>query len=85
MSLLAKLTRRSGLVNRMADTVGVDMAEELLHGTVTAEDLRSAVFRCMSCSKNEECQHWMDLQEAPAKAAPGYCRNKDMLARVAHG
>lgn len=82
MSILERMTRRSSLVNRMAETVGVDMGEEMIRGHVTPEEIRGAVFRCMSCRKDGACTHWMDAQTGTAEAAPDYCRNSRMLGRL---
>ncbi|WP_267138909.1 DUF6455 family protein [Anianabacter salinae] len=85
MSIMEKLNRRSSLVNRMADTVGVDMAEQMMRAHVSPDEVRGAVFRCMSCRQDQTCEAWMDAHPQGAAAAPGYCRNGEMLARLATG
>ena len=84
MSLLNMFNRmlaRSDLFDRMVDTLGVReaMADKNDHGNLT----RRAVSRCMGCKDGEACSHWLEANETAA-AAPGFCRNHDMFARLKH-
>lgn len=55
MSIFSRLDRHARLMDRMADTLGLDLAEESMAGRLTPEDYRSAVFRCTGCTRPEEC------------------------------
>lgn len=76
------INRHAALMNRMAETLGVDLTEAIADGRLPAEAWREAVVRCTGCSDPEGCQHWLaehaEDEPAPA-AAPGYCRNRDLM------
>ena len=82
MGIFSSISRRTGLFNKMADTVGVDLGEVIVHDETRATDLRSAVIRCAGCRHDGECQAWME-SESSHDAAPDYCRNKAMLDGLA--
>lgn len=85
MKLMDKLDRHADLMQRMADTVGADLGQAMQDGRLSAEGLRSAVLRCTSCDSVGACEHWLEAQEAGTiDAAPGYCRNADLLERLQH-
>jgi hypothetical protein len=83
MGLFDKLDRHADLVNRMAETVGADLGDAAIRGQIRPEEMRSAVLRCTACDSVEECGHWLDDHAEGAAAAPGYCRNKATLDRLA--
>ena len=74
------LKRHADLVDRMATTVGVDFEEAILRGQMPMDGLADAVLRCTGCSNPDHCQQWLASQDGKADAAPGYCRNGDLLA-----
>ena len=82
MGLFSKTSRHSDLMQRMADTVGVDMGDAILHGRLSGPDLRSAVVSCMACEGGAECGDWLDNHAAGAQTTPAYCRNQAMLMRL---
>lgn len=77
----AILKRHAALVDRMATAVGIDLEEAALAGRLAIDDIAEAVLRCTGCSAPEACPSWTEAQAGNA-AAPGYCRNRDMLARL---
>ncbi len=79
-----RFNRHAGLVDRMAETLGVDIAEAVQRGELPPEELRRSVFNCMGCREAESCAHWLDEHAAGAEATPGYCRN-DALFRALGG
>ena len=83
MSIYDRYDRHAGLVHRMADTLGVDLAEEAMRGRIREEELRSVVYRCMGCAEAGACDHWLDDHAEGAGAAPDYCRNKSVLDTLA--
>ena len=85
MSLFARLDRHADLVHRMADTVGVDLAEQAMRGALPEQDIRGAVLSCMSCSKADDCGHWLDAHADGADAPPSYCRNTSMFDALMGG
>jgi hypothetical protein len=81
--MFARFDRHDRLMGRMADTLGVDLAEEAMHGRLGPEDLRSLLVRCTGCGQASACEGWLDAQSGQASLAPDYCRNKDQLERLA--
>lgn len=85
------LNRHAQLMNRMAQVLGVDLTETMARGLLSGEDWRGAVVRCTGCADPEGCLHWLSEQDAPedhdgaatAEAAPEFCNNRLMMARLA--
>lgn len=80
---LKKLERHENLVTGMADARGVDLGEALMRGDLSANELRSAIFRCTACARPEDCAHWQADHPQGADHTPDYCRNSAMFARLA--
>lgn len=83
MSWMSRLNRHSTLVGRMAETLGVDLAEEMMRGKLSPEEWRGAVLSCTGCSNPDGCDSWLAAHGDGADRAPGYCRNKDRLEALA--
>lgn len=79
-----KFDRHAGLVNKMAETLGVDLAEAVQRGELPPEELRRSVFNCMGCREADACEHWLEEHQTGSDVTPGYCRN-DGLFRVLGG
>jgi len=78
----SKIDRHAGLVNRMADALDVDFAEELQRGRLMPQELRSAVFRCTNCSNPDSCEAWLEAHADGADDTPEYCRNRNLMAAL---
>ena len=82
------LNRHAALMNRMGQALGVNLTEMMLQGKLGGEDWRAAVVRCADCPEPTECLHWLSAHDdesgpaRPAAAAPPYCTNRDMMARL---
>ncbi|MCE8008687.1 DUF6455 family protein [Aestuariivita sp.] len=76
------LKHHAGLVDRMAQTVGVDLEEAVLEGRMEFDALADAVLRCAGCSDPGHCAGWLDTAQ-PGAMPPGYCRNTDLLKALA--
>ena len=83
MSIFAKFDRHAGLMGRMADTLGVDLAAASLSGKLAPEEYRNAVIRCTGCTQPGACADWIAAHPNGARHAPDYCRNKERLERLA--
>jgi hypothetical protein len=83
MSILAKFDRHAELMERMADTVGVDLAQLSMTGRLGPDDYRAAVFRCTGCTQPGACAEWIDGHPDGSSQTPDYCRNKAQLERLA--
>lgn len=79
----SKLNQHAGLLNKMADTLGVDLAEAAQEGRLAPEDLRASVLRCTGCSDPAECMHFLVEHAATgAEAAPEFCRNRQLFSEL---
>lgn len=81
--LFKQMDQHAAQVDRMTDTLGVDLVEAVQRGIVPPETLRSTVMRCMSCGSFGACEGWLQDHADGAGEAPEYCRNKVMLDRLA--
>lgn len=80
------LARHADLVDRMAGRLGVDLEQAMMEGRLSVDQLGDAVLSCTGCSQPDTCERWLALfADAPAAAAPGYCRNGEMLGALAQG
>lgn len=85
------LNRHAQLMNRMAEVLGVNLTEAMSRGALSGEDWRGAVVRCTGCSDPAGCLQWLSEKDAPedhdgaatADAAPEFCNNRLMMARLA--
>lgn len=81
----ATVKKHADLMDRMANTLGVDLEEVMMEGRMTMDQLGDAVLSCTGCASPDTCQHWLGAQAGSADQAPDYCRNADMLARLRGG
>ncbi len=65
------------MVERTGGVAGIDML------TATNQDVRSAMFTCMSCRNAQKCKQWI-AEEHTATSPPSFCPNNTRLARL-HG
>ncbi|GHH01636.1 DUF6455 family protein [Pseudodonghicola xiamenensis] len=79
------LKRHAALVDRMAETLGIDLQEAALEGSVAMDEIADAVLRCTGCSDPSHCAGWLDGHGHGAAQTPGYCRNRDLMARLRPG
>jgi len=71
--------RHADLVDRMANTLGIDLEEKIMEGQLQIDTLGDAVLACTGCSNPEYCDHWMDQQNDTTDQAPDYCRNTEIF------
>lgn len=86
MATEMELKRHAGLLDRMAQALGIDLQEAAIGGRVSIDELTDAVLRCTDCSQPDHCEHWLRTA-APVAATeerrqPGYCRNAELLQRL---
>ena len=84
MGLFDKIDRSAVVTGRMADTLGVDFADAIVQNPDSVRDYRQAVMRCTACDQEDKCIGWMETHPHAAQT-PDYCRNKDILERLAQG
>ena len=83
MIWMDRFDKHAELVNRMAGTLGVDLAEEMLRGDFPPQDLRATVLTCMGCREAGACESWLAAHPEGADATPDYCRNRERLEALA--
>lgn len=83
MSWTNRFDKHAGLVHRMAGTLGVDLAEEMLGGSLPPQEFRSAVLSCMGCKEAGACERWLAEHAAGSAVTPSYCRNRERLEALA--
>jgi hypothetical protein len=74
--------RHAGLVDQMANTLGLDLEEEAMRGNLSTTEIENAVLRCTGCAQPGACEHWLAVQEGPAQDTPAYCRNVDLFQEL---
>lgn len=83
MTLMNRFDTHADLVNRMAETLGVDLGEQMLRGNLPPQDMRSTVVACMGCKQPGACADWLDAHPEGSDVTPSYCRNKERLEALA--
>lgn len=78
---LKTLKHHANLMDRMADTVGVDLQDAVIQGAARFDDIADAVLHCTECSNPAHCAAWLEKTPA-AEEPPGYCRNAELFARL---
>lgn len=69
-------------MGHMARTLGADLEAAELRGDLPPELREDMLMSCTGCSDPNGCQRWLAAHER-ADAAPGYCRNGDLLRMLA--
>ncbi|MGX0879264.1 hypothetical protein ACSSV4_003973 [Roseovarius sp. MBR-154] len=78
MQSTTTLKRHADLVDRMANTQGIDLEERMMAGKIRPDDLSDAVLACTGCANPGACEHWLAEHET-ATSTPDYCRNADLF------
>lgn len=79
MTTQADLKKHAELFDRMAATVGLDLEEEAVAGTLRFDEIAEAVLRCTRCGGVGACRKWLADGLRPGAEAPDFCRNRDLL------
>lgn len=83
MGIFTKLDKHANLVNRMADAVHADLGAALVEHRLTGHELRAAILSCTNCTRPDDCRLWLDAHPNGSEKTPSYCRNSDLMARLA--
>lgn len=73
--MLKRMNEHSAFMARMMDRLGVD--REKLTMSASGHDLAHAARRCMACTADGECQHYLDDPNATGR--PDFCPNADLF------
>jgi len=79
--MLKKTARHWGLMNAMFRKAGVDLSAGLVEERLDLDDIRDAVVRCADCPQVNDCEH--HLADTRTSGVPSYCRNAELIARLA--
>ena len=85
MQSTSTLKRHADLVDRMANTQGIDLEERMMAGKILPDDLGDAVLACTGCANPGACEHWLAENKTASGRRPDYCRNADLFARLKMG
>lgn len=80
--LVKTYERHSGMLQCMAETIGVDLGKAMLRHDMQNFPYRDMVFRCSRCTGVDACQAWLSDYKGPVSETPEYCRNKAILERL---
>ena len=73
------------LVDRMAQTVGVDLEQAVLDDTLRVDYISTAVLRCTDCGNADHCARWLDAHAGGTDKPVEYCRNIALFDRARTG
>lgn len=84
MTLTTTIRHHAGLVDRMAQTLGLDLEEEVMRGRIGPDMLPDMVLRCTGCAHPDRCETWLQqnapqVAEAQPDTTPYYCRNAEVF------
>jgi hypothetical protein len=84
MQSTSTLKRHAQLVDRMANTLGVDLEQKIMEGQMTFEGLGDVVLACTGCANPDACEQWL-ARTTSAETTPDYCRNSDVFSLLMAG
>lgn len=80
------LNRHAALMNRMANTMGVDLTQAIATGALSGEGWRDAVERCARCAEPDHCMMFLAEHDSRSlEAAPDYCANAAQMEKLRIG
>ncbi len=80
------LKRHADLVDRMANSLGLDLEQKVMEARLAVDALGDMVLACTGCANPDACEHWLAQQpNQVAEAAPDYCRNGGIFALLKDG
>ncbi len=81
MRRLGQVMQHVRLVQRMGQSVGVDVVAAHRAGDLTQADWARMVLRCQGCDCAELCQDWLRVAK-PVAETPDTCPNRARFARL---
>ncbi|MCX2723388.1 DUF6455 family protein [Roseibium salinum] len=72
-----RLNERAELMGRMLETMGA--MKHVPSGVQADMAMRSAAFRCISCTQTEACRKWLDSHPEGARKALPQCPNAPLF------
>lgn len=85
MASRTTLRRHAALVDRMANTVGIDLEEKAMTGQIDFDGISDAVLNCVGCTAPDACEHWLAQNADGTDNTPALCRNSELFATLKAG
>lgn len=79
---LGDTTEHFWLIQRMAKTSGLDLAEAMHQGALDQDDWAAMVNRCRGCAWAEGCHRWLDVVDQRSDSAPEPCLNRARMMEL---
>lgn len=79
------MPRRPEAMDRMAETLGLNIGAQYNARLVSRRQLERASERCGNCPDPEGCAIWLDDHPSGARAAPELCPNKALFDHLRAG
>ena len=73
--MFEKINKHTTLFKGMSECAGVDLAEKIAKDPSQAQNVRSAIFRCMKCQQSNECYDWQAEKTTTKPEMPSFCLN----------
>jgi len=70
------------LIQRMAKTSGLDLAQAMADGLLAQEEWARMVTRCRGCAWAAGCHEWLDVTDQAAEVPPVPCLNRARMAEM---
>lgn len=72
-------------MERMAETLGLNIDAEYDANIVSRRQLDRAVARCRQCEQTEGCEIWLEDHAGGSREAPSLCANKALFDHMRSG
>lgn len=79
---LGDTTEHFWLIQRMAKTSGLDLAEAMHKGALDQDEWASMITRCRGCAWAEGCHRWLDVVDQTSDTAPEPCLNRARMTEL---
>jgi len=77
-----KISRHADLVDKMAESAGVDLGAAVATGALPPPELRAAVRTCTHCQNVGECEAFLAVSGGLPRRVPDYCLNTELFERL---
>ncbi|TNF17422.1 MAG: hypothetical protein EP318_21460 [Rhodobacteraceae bacterium] len=74
-----QIKRHAVLMDKMAETRGIDMEEQVLRGNISSAEVAESVLSCTNCTNPGDCANWLAENRGPVAETPSYCRNATLF------
>lgn len=79
MGQIQNFAVHSELLQKMSNTLGVDLGQAVLTDKLHNFPFEDMVYRCSKCDRVGDCEEWLAEHQSGASETPDYCRNKHLI------